>query len=147
MLYNLTLYSAVCQLYCNKAGRKKMHEGSNCLDSLLVYYNTSSKLINSSKPQLCCAVCRRSVTSDSLQPHGLQPARLLCPWDSPGKNTGEGCHALLQGIFQPRDRTQVSNPGLPPCRQILYHLSHQGRPRILEWVSYPFSREFPRPSN
>ena len=38
-------------------------------------------------------------TSDSLRPHGLQPARLLCPRDSPGKNTGVGCHALLQGIF------------------------------------------------
>ena len=37
--------------------------------------------------------------SDSLWPHGLQPARLLCPRDSPGKNTGVGCHALLQGIF------------------------------------------------
>ena len=40
--------------------------------------------------------------------HGLWPTRLLCPWDSPGKNSGVGCHALLQGIFQPRDRTQVS---------------------------------------
>ena len=38
--------------------------------------------------------------SDSLRPSGLQPARLLCPWDSPGKNTGVGCHALLQGIFK-----------------------------------------------
>ena len=36
----------------------------------------------------------------SLRPQGLYPARLLCPWDSPGKNTGVGCHALLQGIFQ-----------------------------------------------
>ena len=42
--------------------------------------------------------------------------------DSPSKNTGVGCHALLQGIFL----TQGSNPGLPYCRQILYHLSHQG---------------------
>ena len=40
------------------------------------------------------------------------PARPLCPWDSPGKNTGVGSHCLLQGIF--------------PTRQILYHLSHQG---------------------
>ena len=40
-----------------------------------------------------------SVMSDSLQPYGLQPGRLLCPWDSPGKNTGGGCHALFQGIF------------------------------------------------
>ena len=40
-----------------------------------------------------------SVMSNSLQPHGLRPPRLLCPWDSPGKNTGVGCRALLQGIF------------------------------------------------
>ena len=44
--------------------------------------------------------------------------------DSPGKNTRVSCHALLQGIFP----TQGSNPGLPHCRQILYHLSHQGNP-------------------
>ena len=61
-----------------------------------------------------------SVMSDSLQAHGLQPARLLCPWNSPGKNTGVGYHALLQGIFP----TQGSKPGLPHCRQILYHLSY-----------------------
>ena len=56
--------------------------------------------------------------------------------DSPDKNTGVGSHALLQGIFP----TQGSNPGLPHCRQILYHLSHQGSPWILEWIAYPFSR-------
>ena len=50
-----------------------------------------------------------SVESDSLQPHGLPPARLLCPWDSPGKNTGVGCHALLQGIAP----TQELDPCLP----------------------------------
>ena len=42
--------------------------------------------------------------------------------DSPGKSTGVGCHALLQGIFP----TQGQNSGLQQCRQILYHLSHQG---------------------
>ena len=47
-----------------------------------------------------------SVISDSLQPHRLQHDRLLCPWDSPGKNIGVGFHALLQGIFL----TQVLNP-------------------------------------
>ena len=40
-----------------------------------------------------------SVVSNSLQPHGQYAARLLCPWDLPAKNTGVGCHALLQGIF------------------------------------------------
>ena len=51
-----------------------------------------------------------------LWPYELQPARLLCPWDSPGKSTIVGCHFLLQGIFP----TQGSNPGLLHCRQILY---------------------------
>ena len=49
-----------------------------------------------------------SVMSDSVQPYGLQPPRLLCPWDSPGKNTRMGCRALLQGIFL----TQGWNPRL-----------------------------------
>ena len=49
-----------------------------------------------------------SVVSDSLWSHGLQRARLLCPWNTPGKNTGVGCHSLLQGIFP----TQGSNLGL-----------------------------------
>ena len=56
--------------------------------------------------------------------------------DSLSKNTGVGCQALLQGIFP----TQGSNPGLPHYRGILYRLSHQGSPRILEWLAYPFSR-------
>ena len=47
--------------------------------------------------------------------HGLQPARLLCPWDFPGNNTGVGCHFLLQGVFP----TQGSNPGLTHCRKML----------------------------
>ena len=50
--------------------------------------------------------------------------RLLCPCNSPGKNTGVGSRSLLQGIFP----TQGLHPGLPHCRQILYHLSHQGSP-------------------
>ena len=85
-----------------------------------------------------------SVVSDSLRPPGLQPTRFLHPWDFQGKSTGMGCHCLLphelyrpwnspvqntgvgslcflQGIFP----TQGSNPGLPPCRQILYQLSHK----------------------
>ena len=60
--------------------------------------------------------------SDSLQPHGLKPTGLLHPWDFPGKNTGVGCHFLLQGNFL----TQGWNPGLLHCRQTLYHLSHEG---------------------
>ena len=85
----------------------------------------------------------RSVMSDSLRPHGLYPARLLCPWDSPSKNTGVGHHNLLQGIFL----TQGQNPGLPHCRRILYHLSHQRNQRVLEGVAYPFSSRSSQPRN
>ena len=62
--------------------------------------------------------------SDSLRAHGLQPARLLCPWYSPGNNTGVDCHALFQEIFP----TQEFDPGVLHCSQILYHPSHQVSP-------------------
>ena len=71
-----------------------------------------------------------SVMSDSLRPHGL-----YSPWNCPGQNTGVGSLSLLQGIFP----TQGLNPGLSHYKQILYQLSHKGSPRILEWVTYPFS--------
>ena len=57
--------------------------------------------------------------------------------DSPGKNTGLGCHAPLQGIFP----TEALNPGLPHFKWIPLRLSQQRSPRILEWVAYPFSRD------
>ena len=62
-----------------------------------------------------------SVMSDSLQPHGLWPTRLLCPWDYPSKNTGVGCHFLLQGIFL----TQGLNPCLLHWQEDSLPLSHQ----------------------
>ena len=63
---------------------------------------------------VCVSVLSHLVKSDSLLPQGLQPARLLCPWDSPGKNTAVGCYFLLQGILP----TQGSNPGLPHGRRM-----------------------------
>ena len=71
-------------------------------------------------PTRCCG-CLVAQSCLILRPHGLPPARLLCPWDSPGQDTGVGCHSLLQGIFL----TQGSNPGLLHCRWTLYPLSHQ----------------------
>ena len=70
----------------------------------------------------------------------------MTPWtvgNSPGQNTGGGSLSLLQGIFP----TQGSNPGLLHCKQILYQLSHQGSPRTLEWVAYPFSGGSSPPRN
>ena len=63
-----------------------------------------------------------SVVSDSWRPHGLQPSRLLRPWDSPGKSTRGNCHSLLYRFFP----TQGSNLGLLHCRQILCCPSYQG---------------------
>ena len=85
-----------------------------------------------------CVSC--SVVSNSMRPYGLKPTRLLCPWDSPGKNTGVGCCAIFQGIFL----TQGSNLyhlGLTCTgRQVLYHWAtreaarplHRQRRNILE---------------
>ena len=69
---------------------------------------------------LTIGVCK-SLSHVQLYTTPWTASRLLCHWGFPGKNTGMGCHFLLQGIFL----TQGSNPGLPHCRQILYHLRHQ----------------------
>ena len=100
----------------------------------------SSEIVISSLdiyPYILILVFFRYIT-DSLWPHGL-----YSPWNSPGQDTEVGSLSLLQGIFP----TQWSNPGLPHCRQILYQLSHKGSPRILEWVTYPFSSGSSRPRN
>ena len=89
-------------------------------------------------PSAACDSESRSVVPNSLQPHGL-----YSPWNSPGQKTGVRSHSLLQGILA----TQVSNPGLPHCRRILYQLSHKGNPRILERVTYPFSGVSSRSKN
>ena len=82
----------------------------NTLAVLLAFWDEIKVLV----VQLCLTLCN---SMDCMQ-----PARFLCPWNSPGKNTGVGCHSLLQGIFS----TQGSNPDLTHCKQILYLLSHQG---------------------
>ena len=92
---------------------------------------------------VCCAApCTVTRSCPALcSPMGCSLAGSSVHGDSPGKNTGVGGHALLWGIFP----TQGLNPGLLHCRQILYHLSHQGSPSILEWVVYPFSGDLPKP--
>ena len=74
-------------------------------------------------------------------PWAVACTRLLHPWDFLGKSTGVGCHFLLQEIFL----TQGLNPGLPHCRQTLYHLSHQGSPYI--WPLIPLLKAPPLWSN
>ena len=76
--------------------------------------------------------------SNSLWPYGLYSV-----WNSPGQNTGVASHSFLLGIFP----TQGSNAGVLQWRQILHHLSHQGSPRTLQCISYPFSRGSFQPRN
>ena len=71
----------------------------------------------------CCLVAELCPTL--LRPHGWEPARLLCPWDFPGKSTGVGCHFLLEGIFP----TQGLNPRLLDWQVDSLPLSHQGNIR------------------
>ena len=85
---------------------------------------------------VCVGVCILVSQSCPTLCNPMRP-RLLCPWNSPGKNTGVGCHSQLQGIFP----TQGPNPGLLHCRWILYYLRHQESPRsradslfLLQWT-------------
>ena len=73
--------------------------------------------------QLCLTLC---------DPMDCSPPGSSVHGDSPGKNTGVGCHAVLQGIFP----TRGLNPSLLHCKWILYYLSHQGSPRIVSSLSF-----------
>ena len=93
--------------------------------------------------ELYCCCCRQvtSVVSDSVRPHRRQPTRLSCPWDSPGKNTGVGCHFLLQ-CMKAKSESEVAQSCAtlsdpmdcsPPGSSV--HGIFQAR--VLEWVPWP----------
>ena len=82
---------------------------------------------------LCCFCLDPQSCPTLLWLRGMLPTRLLCPWDSPGKNTGVGCHFLLQGIFQ----TQGSNPSLLHSKADSLLLSHLGSPSIYVHILNP----------
>ena len=77
-----------------------------------------------------CAWSLHGVGFFATPPGVCSPPGSFVHGDFPGKNTGVGCHSLLQGIFP----TQGSSPGLPHCRLILYHLSHQGNPCVYVYI-------------
>ena len=81
-----------------------------CLFCSLRYYLHEEHLMYLSTSLLL--LFSHSVASDSLRPHGLQPAKLFSPWESPGKNTGVGCHFLLQG--------DLPDPGIMPVLQGIF---------------------------
>ena len=103
-----------------QGNHSEIHRVRNLLgevSNINVYFRILMCLVTQSHPTLCDPMdCSRSASSV----HG----------DFPGKKTGVGHHTLLQGKFP----IQGSNPGLLHCRQILYHLSHQGSPNILMYT-------------
>ena len=91
----------------------------------------------------CCCCEVASVMSDSVRPHRWKPTRLPCPWDSPGKNTGVGCHFLLQCMKVKRERevTQSCPTLSDPMDYSLPGSSIHGifQTRVLEWGAIAFS--------
>ena len=97
----------------------------------------------------CCCCCVASVVSDSVRPHRRQPTRLPRPWDSPGKNSGVGCHFLLQ-CMKVKSESEVAqlcptliDPMDCPSPGSSVHGILQAR--ILEWIAMPFSRGSSQP--
>ena len=93
----------------------------------------------------CCHCCQvASVMSDSVRPHRWQPTRFLCPWDSPGKNAGVGCHFLLQ-CMKEKSKSEVAQlcPTLrDPMDCSLSGSSVHGifQASVLEWGAISFSK-------
>ena len=91
----------------------------------------------------CCCCCVASVVSDSVWPHKRKPSRLPCPWDSPGKNTGVGCHCLLQCIKVKSESevAQLCPTPSDPMDCSLPGSSIHGifQARVLEWGAIAFS--------
>ena len=95
--------------------------------------------------QCCCCCCLvASVVSDSVRPHRRQPARLPRPWDSPGKNTGVGCHFLLHCMkMKSESEVAQSCPTLSDpmdCSLPGSSVHEIFQAKVLEWVAIAFSK-------
>ena len=123
MLYFLIVYGCQKLKGTNTSSEKESSGISNnhsCLVNIILHIHAMLCLVT----QLCLTLC---------DPMDYSLPGPSVNGDSPGKSTGVGCCALLQGIFP----IQGLNPAVPHYKWILYHLSHQGSPWMLEWVAYP----------
>ena len=103
------------------------------IKQILNYFNVFISQLFHLHIQPCCSYCLVSkLCLTRLRPHGVLPARLLCPWNFPGKNTRVGCHFLLQGIFL----TQGSNAHFLHCQEDSLPLSHQESPHSIPISTY-----------
>ena len=118
--------SAVCMIYSSSVDPSSHCNSPSFLfyqySNLFVYFLLVGFMDTAPRRSVFCVyeiLCVCSVTavmSDPLGPRRLWPARLLCPWDSPGKNTRVGCHALLQMIFLSQGIKPTSP--VPPALQV-----------------------------
>ena len=105
------------------------------------FFPRSFKIYENASIYCCCQVT--SVVSNSMRPHRWQPTRLCCPWDSPGKNNGVGCHFLLQ-CMEVKSESEIAQ--LCPTLQEPMDCSPPGssvhgilQARVLEWGAIAFS--------
>ena len=92
----------------------------------------------------CCCYCQiASVMSNSVRPHGLQPTRLLCPWDSPGKNAGVDCHFLLQ-CMKVKSQSEVAQSCLTLSDPMDFSLPGSSIHGIFQARPYPSFNPFSR---
>ena len=109
--------------------------------SILIYWNKEMRLI-----WTCCCCQVTSVVSDSVQPHRWQPTRLPCPWDSPGKSTGVGCHCFLQ-CMKVKSESEVAQSCLTLSDSMDCSLPGSSvhgifQARLLEWGAIAFSYSY-----
>ena len=121
----------------------------NHVDSIYSRYVTKLRFyicVLSSKDQCCCCRQVASVVTDSVQPHRRQPIKLPRPWDSPGKNTGVGCHFLLQCMKVKVKENSLSRVQLltTPWTSRLPGSSVHGifQARVLEWGAIIFAEDW-----
>ena len=131
-----------------RSGQQRMRWLDNIFDSMDISLSKLWEVVKD-REVWCAAVhgiqCPKSDTTyrmnkksglTLLWPHGLLHAKLLCPWDFPGKNTGVSCHFLLQGIFLTRGWTQVSykSPVLQVDSLLLHHLENYTVLQKCKWL-------------
>ena len=126
---------------CNIAKWPCVQNRKELEDSVVARDKTLGKYFHQTFISLCCAVLNLSHVWHFATPWTVarQPP-LSMGVSRPEPWTGSPCPP-------PGDLPKGSNPGLPHFRRILYHLRHQGSPRVLEWVAYPFSRKSSQPRN
>ena len=152
MITKMNTLCEICQAWTFRERQKNPEVMNNVKEYVLCRFkNVTTTITNHNTCLSKCALCRfsaaaavTSVVSDSVRPHRRQPTRLPLPWDSPGKNTGVGCHFLLQcmKVKSESEVAQLYPTSSDPMNSSLPGSSTHGifQARVLEWVAIVFSQ-------